>query len=140
MGVHVFPILNSLPPPSPYHPSGSSQCTSPKHSVSCIKPGLAIRFTYDILHVSMPFSHIIPPSPSPTESKRLFSTSVSLLLSRIQGYCYLPSKFHIYALVYCTGVFLTYFTFLWLTSLCIIGSSFIHLIRTDSNVFFLMAE
>ena len=28
----------------------------------------------------------------------------------------------------------------WLTSLCIIGSSFIHLIRTDSNVFFLMTE
>ena len=28
----------------------------------------------------------------------------------------------------------------WLTSLCIIGSSSIHLIRTDSNVFFLMAE
>ena len=28
----------------------------------------------------------------------------------------------------------------WLTSLCIIGSSFIHLITTDSNVFFLMAE
>ena len=26
----------------------------------------------------------------------------------------------------------------WLTSLCTIGSSFIHLIRTDSNVFFLM--
>ena len=28
----------------------------------------------------------------------------------------------------------------WLTSLCIIGSSFIHLIRTDSHVFFLIAE
>ena len=28
----------------------------------------------------------------------------------------------------------------WLTSLCIMGSSFIHLIRTDSNVFFSMAE
>ena len=28
----------------------------------------------------------------------------------------------------------------WLTSLCIISSSFIHLIRTDSNIFFLMAE
>ena len=28
----------------------------------------------------------------------------------------------------------------WLTSLCIIGSSFIHLIRIDSNVFFLTAE
>ena len=42
MGVHVFPILNPLPPPSPYHPSGSSQCTNPKHPVLCIKPGLVI--------------------------------------------------------------------------------------------------
>ena len=72
-----------LPPSSPYHPSGSSQCTSPEHPVSCIEPGLAIHFTYDI-HVSMPFSQIIPPSPSPIESKRLFYTSVSLLLSHIQ--------------------------------------------------------
>ena len=95
------PILNPLPPPSPYHPSGSSQCTSPKHPVSCIEPGLATHFIYDIIHVSMPFSLIIPPSPSPTESKRLFYTSVSLLLSHIQGYCYHLSKFHIYALVYC---------------------------------------
>jgi len=88
------PSWTPLQPPSPSYPSGSSQCTSPEHPVSCIKPGLAICFTYDILHVSMPFSHIIPPSPSPTESKRLFNTSVSLLLSRIQGYCYLLSKFH----------------------------------------------
>ena len=95
----MFPILN--PPPSPYHLSGSSQCTSPKHPVSCIKPGLATHFIYDIMHISMPFSQIIPPSPTPTESKRLFYTSVSLLLSRIQGYCYHLSKFHIYALVYC---------------------------------------
>ena len=53
----------------------------------------------------MPFSQNIPPSPSPTESKRLFYTSVSLLLSRIQSYRYHLSKFHIYALVYCIGVF-----------------------------------
>ena len=57
------------------YPSGSSQCTSPKHPVSYIEPGLATRFIYDIIHVSMPFSQIIPPSPSPTESKRLFYTS-----------------------------------------------------------------
>ena len=102
-GIYVFPILL----PSPYHPSGSSQCTSPKHPVSCIEPGLAIHFIYDIIHVSMPFSQIIPPSPSPTESIRLFYTSVSLLLSHIQCYCYHLSKFHIYALVYCIGVFLS---------------------------------
>ena len=97
------PSWTLLPPPSSYHPSGSSQCTSPKHPVSCIEPGLAICFIYDILHVSMPFSQLIPPSPSPTESKRLFYTSVSLLLSRVQGYRYHLSKFHIYALVYCIG-------------------------------------
>ena len=134
MGVHMFPILNPLPPPSPYHPSGSSQCTSPKHPVSCIEPGLAICFLYDIKHVVMPFSQIIPPLPSPTESKRLFYTSVSLLLSCIQGYRYHLSKFHIYALVYCIGAFLSGLLH------SIIGSSFIHLIRADSNVFFLMAE
>ena len=99
-----------LPPPSPYYPSWLSQCTSPKHPVSCIKPRLVIQFLHDSIHVSMPFSQIIPPSPSPTESKGLFFTSVFLLLSHIQGYHYHLSKFHIYALVYCIGVFLAYFT------------------------------
>ena len=41
------PSWTPLPPPSPYHPSGSSQFTSPKHPVSCIKLGLAISFLYD---------------------------------------------------------------------------------------------
>ena len=104
-GIHVCPILK--PPPSPYHPSGSSQCTSPKHPVSCIEPGLATHYIYDIIRISMPFSQISPPSPSPTESIRLFYTSVSLLLSCTQGYCYHLSKFHIYVLVYCIGVFLS---------------------------------
>ena len=52
------PSWTLLPPPSPYPPSGSSQCTSPKHPVSCIEPGLATRFIHDIIHVSMPFSSI----------------------------------------------------------------------------------
>ena len=96
-----------LPPSSPYHLSGSSQCTSPKHPVSCIESRLVIHFLHNSIHVSMPFSQIIPPSPSPTESKSLFYTSVSLLLSLIQGHhCHL-SKFHIYVWVYCIGVFLS---------------------------------
>ena len=47
------PSLTLLPPPSPYHPSGSSQYTSPKLPVFCIEPGLAIHFLYDIIHVLM---------------------------------------------------------------------------------------
>ena len=57
------PSWTPLPPPSPHHPSRSSQCTSPKLPVSCIEPGLAIHFLYDIIHVLMPFSQIIPPPP-----------------------------------------------------------------------------
>ena len=102
MGVHVFHILN-------HHPIPLGHPRAPALSTLSHASNLDwwIRFTYDNIHVSMPFSHIIPPSPSPTESKRLFNTYVSLLLSRIQGYRYHLSKFHIYALVYCIGVFLS---------------------------------
>ena len=82
---------------SPAAPSGSSQCTSPMYFVSCIKPGLVIRFTYDILHVSMLFSQIIL-----ALSHRVQKTAPYIcvsLLSRIQGYYYHLSKFHIYALL-----------------------------------------
>ena len=67
-----FPSWTPLPPPSPYHPSGSSQCTIPKLPVSCIKPGLVIHFLYDIIHVLMPFSQIIPPLPLPQSPKDCF--------------------------------------------------------------------
>ena len=38
------PSWSPLPTPFPSHPSGSSQCTSPEHTVSCIKSGLSDSF------------------------------------------------------------------------------------------------
>ena len=76
MGVHVFPILNP-------HPISLGHPSAPALSALSHALDLDWRFVYDNIHVSVPFSEIIPPSPSPTESKRLFYTSVSILLSRI---------------------------------------------------------
>ena len=80
MGLHVFPI--PIPPPTSL--SARSLWVFPVHRVralvSCIQPGLVICFTLDNIHVSMLFSWNISPLPSPTESKRLFYTSVSLFL------------------------------------------------------------
>jgi len=75
-GIHVFPSRTPLFPPSLCHPSGSSQCTSLKQPLSCIEPGLAISFIYDIIHVSMPFSQIIPPSPLPQSPKDCFMRGI----------------------------------------------------------------
>ena len=36
------PSWTPLPPPTPYHLSGSSPCTSRKHPVSCIEPRLVL--------------------------------------------------------------------------------------------------
>ena len=74
------PSWTPRPPPSPSHPSGSSQCTSPEHPVSYIKPELTIYFTYSNIHVSMLFFQIIPPSPSPTESKSVLYINVCLVI------------------------------------------------------------
>ena len=49
--MELFPILELCP---------KSVNLFPRHPVSCIEPGLAIHFLYDIIHVSVPFSQIIP--------------------------------------------------------------------------------
>ena len=57
------PSRYPLPPPSPSHPSGSSQCTSPEHLSHASNLGWwSICFTLDNIHVSMLFSRNIPPS------------------------------------------------------------------------------
>ena len=105
MDLHVFPIWNPLSTSLPI-PSLGVIPVQPELPVSCIRPGLAISFTYDNIHISMLFSQILPPSPSPTESKSLFFTSVSLfcLTCRVIITIFLNSiHMHYY-------IFLTYFT------------------------------
>ena len=98
-GVHEFPILSPLPPLSPDHPSGSSQCTSPEHPVSCIEPGLATCF-----------NGILPNHPTLSLSHRVQKTVLYISVSFAVSYAhyhYHLSKFHIYVLVHCIGVFLS---------------------------------
>ena len=105
-GIHVLPILNPTSHVPPHTiPLGHPGTPAPRF----LYPSLNLdwRFVSYIIHGLMPFSQIIPSSPSPTESERLFYTSVSLLLPRIQGYRYHLSQFHIYALIYCVSVFLS---------------------------------
>ena len=107
MELHAFPIL--IPPPASL--SAQSLWVFPVHQaralVSCTQPGLVVCFTLDNIHLKMLFSQIIPASPSPAESESLFCTSVSLFLFCIEGYHYYLSKFHIYVLVCCNGLYLS---------------------------------
>ena len=80
MDLHVFPIPIPAPTSLPTRSLWVFPVHQPQALVSCIQPGLAICFTLDNIYVSMLFSQNIPPSPSPTESKSLFCTSVSLFL------------------------------------------------------------
>ena len=51
--VYMCPLSwTPIPPPSPSHPSGSTQRTSPERPVSCIEPRLANYFTCGKIHVS----------------------------------------------------------------------------------------
>ena len=67
-GVHEFPNMNPLQPPTP-DLSGSSPWTSPKHPVSCIEHRLAIHFLQNSIHMfqchSPKSSHPLPLPQSP---------------------------------------------------------------------------
>ena len=92
-----------LPPhPIPLgHPSAPALSTL-FHALNLDWRSVSYMILYMFQCCSLRSSH---PHPLP-ESKRLLYTSVSPSLSRIQGYCYHLSKFDIYVLLYCLGVFL----------------------------------
>ena len=77
------PPWTLLPPPSPYHPSGSSQCTSPNHPVSRIEPGLVTHSIYDIIRISMPFSQIIPPLSHRVQTLFLMSQTATTIRNKM---------------------------------------------------------
>ena len=103
MGVHVFPILN--PPHLPPCPLPLGHPSAPAPSILYPASNLDWWFiSYMILYMfqchSPKSSHPLPLPQSPKVC------SIYLCLFCIQGYCYHLSKFHIYVLVYCIGVFL----------------------------------
>ena len=73
---HESVTCTHVAPPSPPHASGLSRSTGFGFPASYIKLPLAICFTYGNVYISLLFSQIIPPSPSPTVYKSLFFMSI----------------------------------------------------------------
>ena len=159
MGVHVFPILNSPPTSSPI----PSLWIIPVHQpqASCILHWTWTGDSFLIWYYAC-FNAILPNHPTLPLPQSAKDCSIHLCL-----FCYLA--YRVVITIFLNSIYMREYTVLWfmgsqrvghdwatdliwsdlilywcfsfwLTSLCIIGSSFIHLIRTDSNVFFLMAE
>ena len=127
----MFPSL--LPP----HTIPLGHPSAPAPSILYLASNIDWQFvTYMIVYMfqchSPKSSHPLPLPQSP----KVRSTHLCLFCSltyRIIITIFLNSIY------ICVSILYWCFSFL-LTSLCIIGSSFIHLIRTDSNVFFFMVE
>ena len=127
IGIHISsPFWNFPPSPSPSHASKLIQ--SP--CLSFLRHGkflLAIYFTYG----NVSFHPLLP---SPHVHKSILYVCFSIAALQINSS--VPSFWIMYIHVSIQHLSFTF----WLTSLCIIDFSFIHLIRTDANAFLFMAE
>ena len=139
MGLPVFPILKPPPTflPIPSHPIPHGHPSAPALSTLSHASNLDWRsVSHMIIYMFQCYSlrsshpHLLPQSPK--------VCSLHLCLFCCLAYRVIVT-FFLNSICICVNILYCCFSF-WLTSLCIIGSSFIHLIRTDSNVFFLIAE
>ena len=134
-GIHVYALVLSPPPPFPPHPSGLCQSTSFVSPALCSELALVICFAYDNARGSMLFSQIILPVPSPVESETLFLCIFVCFADLHVGSLVLSFKIP----YICINIQYLSFSF-WLTSVCVAGSRFMHLIKPDSNSFLFIAE
>ena len=132
MGIHVYPCpqplphlpLHSIPLDCPSAPALSALFHA--SNLDCSSISHMVIFMFQCYSLKSSHLRLFPQSP------KVFFISLSLLLSHICRYHL--SKLHIYTLIYCIGAFLSDLLH------SVIGSSFIHLIRTDSNVFLFIVE
>ena len=126
------------------HPETPSHL--PRHTIPLGHPSApALSILYHALSLDWQFvSHmllymlnaILPNHPTLTLSHRVQKSFVYICVSFavLHTWLSLPSFYIPYI---CVSILYWCFSF-WLTSLCITGSSFVYLFRTDSNVFFLI--
>ena len=128
------PTRSPLPPPAPPDPSRSSQCTSPEHlshasNLDWRSVSHLIVYMFQCYSLRSSHPRLFPQSPK--------FCSIHLCLFFCFAYRVIITIF--LNSIYSVSILQWSLSF-WLTSLCIMGSSFFHLIRTDSNKFFIMAE
>ena len=117
--VHVCsPSRTPLPPPSPSHPPGSSQCTSPEH--------LSHALNLDQRSASYMIIHTFQCYPLKPSHLRLLPQSLKDRSIHLCLFCCLT--YRVIITIFLNSIYMCSYTvlvfFFWLTSLCIIGFQF----------------
>ena len=127
------PPLQLRLPPLPIHPSSSSQHCLWVPCVTRQAPLALFYFRQCVCSKAVPSDH-------PTLSFSHWVLKSVLYVHVSFAALHLGSSVPSFEIPYiCVNIQYLSFSF-WLTSLCITGSMFIHLIRTDSDVLLFMAE
>ena len=137
IGIHMSSPMNLPPTSHPFPPSrllrspslSSLSHTANSHWLSILHM-VVYMLPFYFIHSSHP---LLPPPPRAHVHKSVLYVCISIAL---QTGSLVPSSEILYI---CINIRYLFFSF-WITSLCIIGSRLIHLIRTDSHGYLFMAE